>query len=91
MVRHYRDRVPGVARPQHLHFPERSRLAIEAPRFYIDRSRGTRHVRTHSNPLPPPYQPPVPTRPLSESLPMGFPPPAYERVIGRMRRFDSTV
>lgn len=91
MVRHYRDRVPGVARPQHLYFPERSRLAIEAPRFYIDRSRGTRHVRTHSNPIPPPYQPPVPVRPLSESLPMGFPPPAYERVIGRMRRFDSTV
>lgn len=91
MVREYHERGPGVARPQVLHFPERLRSSTDAPRVFIDPNRASRHVRRHSHPLPPPYQPPVPSRPLSESLPVGFPPPAYDRVVGRMRRIDSTA
>lgn len=86
MLREYQERGPGVARPpQVLHFPERPRVNTDPPRVFIDPNRVSRQIRRHSNPLPPPYQPPI-GRPSSESLPMGFPPPAYDRVFGRNRR-----
>lgn len=93
VLREYHERFPGVARPQVLHFPERPRGHTEPPRLTVDTDRSTRHVRAYSNPLPPPYQPQLAWgRPLSESLPMGFPPPAYDRVIGRRRgRCGSTA
>ncbi|XP_074617768.1 uncharacterized protein LOC141876872 [Acropora palmata] len=93
VLREYHERFPGVARPQVLHFPERPRGFTEPMRLAVDADRSTRHVRAYSNPLPPPYQPQlVWGRPLSESLPMGLPPPAYDRVIGRRRgRCGSTA
>ncbi|XP_068692810.1 uncharacterized protein [Montipora foliosa] len=93
VLREYHERAPGVARPQVSRFPEPSRGYTEPPRLVADTDRVIRHVRAHSNPLPPPYQPALPlARPLSESLPMGFPPPAYDRVFGRRRgRCGSTA
>lgn len=93
MLREYHERTPGVARPQVLHFPERPRVYTDPARIVVEANPAARHFRRHSNPLPPPYQPPTAmSRPLSESLPMGFPPPAYDRVVGRRRsRLESTA
>lgn len=92
MMQDFQEHVPGVARPQVLHFPERPRGNTEPTRMLVDPNRATRQFRRHSNPLPPPYQPPIAlSHSSSESLPMGFPPPSYDRVFGRRRRCESTA
>lgn len=91
IIREQHERGPGLGRPQlPPHVPERRRTEHEPPRVFVDNS--SRAARRHSAPLPPPYQPPMsPPYRISESLPTGTPPPAYDRVCGRNRRLESTT
>ena len=97
MAREYIVRDPaGLGRPHVTvsHLPESRRTETESPRIFVDSGRRAppRQYSRHSCPLPPPYQPPVsPSYRPTESLPTGTPPPAYDRVCGRMRRCESTT
>ena len=91
ITRELHERSPGLGRPQlPPHVPERRRTEHDPPRVFVETS--SRAARRHSAPFPPPYQPPMsPPYRISESLPTGTPPPAYDRVCGRNRRLESTT
>lgn len=94
MTREYLEHGPAHhGRLQAPHFPERYRAESEPPRISIDSGRNARqYIHRHSEPLPPPYQPPMsPSYRPSENFPTGTPPPAYDRVCGRSRRCESTT